>query len=233
MDKVSVDFLCEICIMTLPVKRRKNIRFYFMTNYFKDLVSGYNQASSNVVKNTIYDAMVKYAGEYHPGYVCYDMDMYVALYKYATTSDQRKHALNEIYGIIDDDFIGHRELIDNFKEFISMKEFLNGENKTEFDFLCMTELDFFKKALKWSLDQAKCGQADFYPDVPVSETEGELKKIAELIVSTGMSDLESYHEALEVLKEWFISREYISRLFLKWKSPWKFDKNKIIYIIYL
>lgn len=172
-----------------------------MTNYFKDLVDGYNQASSDAVKNAIYDAMVKYSGEYHPDYVCYDMDMYVALYKYATTSEQREHALNEIYGIIDDDFIGHKGLINNFREFISMKEFLKEENKTEFDYLCMTELDFFKKALEWARALAKCGQADFYPDAPIDETKGELKEIVELIVSTGMSDLESYQEALEVLKE--------------------------------
>lgn len=206
MDKVSVDFWYEICIMILPVKRHKNIVLFYMTNYFKDLVDGYNQASSDAVKNAIYDAMVKYSGEYHPDYVCYDMDMYVALYKYATTSEQREHALNEIYGIIDDDFIGHKGLINNFKEFISMKEFLNEENKTEFDYLCMTELDFFKKASEWT---PKCG----YPYVSIDKTEGERKEIAEVIVSTGMSDLESYHEALEVLKEWFISREYISRLF--------------------
>ena len=82
-----------------------------------------------------------------------------------------------------------------------MKEFLNDENKTEFDILCMTELDFFKKALKWSRDQAKCGQADFYPDVPIDERKGELKEVAKIIISTGMSDLESYQEALEVLNQ--------------------------------
>ena len=213
MDKASIDFWDEMCIIILPVKRHKNIVLVFMTDYFKSLVKGYYQADNSAVKLIIYDAMVKYASEYHPGYVCYDMDMYVALYKCATNSGQREYALNKISSIIDDDYIGHEELVNNFMEFISMKEFLDDENKTEFDILCMTELDFFKKSLKWAEDLAKCGQADFYPDVPISKAEGELKKVAELIVSTGMSDLESYKEALEVLREWFISREYISRLF--------------------
>jgi hypothetical protein len=52
-------------------------------------------------------------------------------------------------------------------------------------------------------------------------------------VSTGMSDLESYQEALEVLKEWFISREYISRLFLFEKVPKNLLNFAVLIIIWL
>ena len=57
-----------------------------MQNYFKNLLERFYQAKSDAVKSTIYDAMVEYADSYHPGYSCYDMDMYVALYKCAKTS---------------------------------------------------------------------------------------------------------------------------------------------------
>ena len=185
--------------MILPVKRHKNIFLYLMTDYFKILVNGYDQVDNNAVKLIIYEAMEKYASEYHPGYVCYDMDMYVALYKCAMVPYQRKNALNHISSIIADDYIGHEELIDNFKEFVSMDEFLKDEDKDEFDILCMTELDFFKKELKWAEAQVNCGQADFGVDVCIPKAVNELKGVAGLIVSTGMLDLESYQEAVKVL----------------------------------
>lgn len=199
MDKATIDFWAWIYIIDLPVKRHKNIFLYLMTDYFKILVNGYDQVDNNAVKLIIYEAMVRYASEYHPGYVCYDMDMYVALYKCAMTPYQRKNALNHISSIINDDYIGHEELIDNFKEFISMDEFLKDEDKDEFDILCMTELDFFKKELKWAEAQVNCGQADFGADVSITKAVNELKRVAGLIVSTRMSDLESYQEAVKVL----------------------------------
>ena len=172
-----------------------------MTDYFENLVKGYDQAGDGVVKLIIYDAMLKYASEYHPGYVCYDMDMYVAIYKCATNSGQREYALNHISSIIDDDYIGHEELMNNFREFISMKEFLKDEDKCNFDRLCMKELNYFNASLERTKGLAKCGQADSYLDALISKTESELKKIAELIVSTGMSEMVSYQEALKILKD--------------------------------
>lgn len=170
-----------------------------MEKFFKDLLVGFEQAESNVVKSTIYDAMVEYADSYHPGYTCYDMDMYVALYKCAKTSKERKHALEHIYSIIADGFQYHDELIQNFKEFTQIKEFLNENDVEEFDAICMEALDFFEKQKKESEFEAFAGQADFIPDVPLWKAYEELKEAAEIIVSTGMHNLESYQNAQLVL----------------------------------
>ena len=196
-----------------------------MTKYFSSLLEGYNNPANNeTVKSIIYDAMEEYAYSYQPGYVCYDMSMYVALYKCAKTEQQRKHALYHMNSIIiDDAFQSHEELIQNFKEFILLKDFLHEEDIIEFDILCMMELDFFKKELEWSRVQAKCGQADFIPDVPVGTAYEYLKEVAELVISTGLP-LESFEVAQKILTKWKISCGYFSQLFLKWKNNMKFDK---------
>ena len=188
-----------------------------MTKHFASLLEGYeNQANNKVVKGVLYNLMKEYAYSYLPGYVCYDMDMYVALYKCANTSQERKIALERMLGIMGDDaFQTYKELLQDFKEFISLKKILKDEDKQDFDIICLEALEVFKKNLKWLQESAKCG----HPDVSIDETKGELKEVAKIIISTGMSDLESYQEALEVLKEWFISREYVSRLFSNRKSP--------------
>lgn len=186
-----------------------------MEQVFKDLVDGYNQAKSDAVKGAIYGAMVEYANSYHLGYTCYDMDMYAALYKYAKTSDERKPVLEHIYGIIADDFLYHDELIQNFKEFTQIKEFLNENDVEEFDAICMKALDFFEQKKKESEFETFAGQSDFIPDVPLCKACEELKEIAEIIVSTDMRNLESYQEAINIFASlWSLSREYISRLFL-------------------
>lgn len=173
-----------------------------MTNYFFSLLEGYeNQANNEIVKVVLYNLMKEHAYSYQPGYVCYDMDMYVALYKCAKTSQDRERALEHMFSIMGDNaFQSYEELLQNFREFISLKKSLKGENKEDFDIVCLEALDVFKKNLKWSRDLANCGQADFYPDVPICETENKLNQVADLIVSTDMSDLESYQEALEILK---------------------------------
>ena len=171
-----------------------------MEHYFKNLLVSFEQASSNAVKNTIYDAMVEYADSYHDGYTCYDMDMYVALYKCARTKKQRKHALKHIQSIIkDDSFQYHDELIDNFKEFVSMKECLKENDVETFDAICMEALDFFETQKKESEFASFAGQSDFIPDVPLWKADEELKEVAEVIVSTDMHNLESYQNAQLVL----------------------------------
>ena len=171
-----------------------------MQNYFADLLEQFNQADNHSVKNTIYDAMVEYADSYHPGYTCYDMDMFVALYKCARTNKQRKHALKHIQGIIvDDSYQYHDELIKNFKEFTLIKEFLNENDVEEFDAICMKALDFFEQKKKESEFETFAGQSDFIPDVPLWKAYGELKEVAEIIVSTDMHNLESYQNARIVL----------------------------------
>ena len=171
-----------------------------MTDFFRNLLVGFEQADNSAVKNTIYDAMVEYADSYHPGYTCYDMDMYVALYKCAKTSKERRHALEHIQNIIvDDSYQYHDELIQNLKEFTQIKEFLNEKDVEEFDAICMKALDFFEKQKKESEFETFAGQADFIPDVPLLKAYEELKEAAEIIVSTDMHNLESYQNAQLVL----------------------------------
>jgi len=190
-----------------------------MTQYFKDLLVSFQQAKSEAMKSTIYDAMVEYADSYHPGYTCYDMDMYVALYKCAKTSKNRKHALEHIYSIIaDDSFQYHDELIQNFKEFTQMKEFLNEDDVEEFDAICMETLDFFEKQKKESEFETFAGQADFIPEVPLWKAYEELKEVAKIIVSTDMHNLESYQNAQLVLGQWDLLAVSVSHGFFKFEN---------------
>ena len=167
-----------------------------MDKFFNDLLVGFQQAKNDAVKSTIYDAMVEYADSYHDGYVCYDMAMYVALYKCAKTSKQRKYALEHIqYIIADDSFQYHDELIQNLKEFTQMKDFLNEKDVEKFDAICKEALDFFKKKKEESKFETFAGQADFIPDVPLWKASEELKEVAEVIVGTDMHNLKSYQNA--------------------------------------
>ena len=171
-----------------------------MTQFFENLLVRFSQASNDVEKKSIYDEMVGYADSCHDGYVCYDMDMYVALYKCAITSKDRKHALKDIQSIIiDDSYQFHDELIQNLEEFTQMKEFLNEDDVEEFDAICMEALDFFEKQKKESEFETFAGQADFIPEVPLWKAYEELKEVAEIIVGTDMRGLESYQNAKQIL----------------------------------
>ena len=195
-------------------KEHKNKNINTMTSFFNGLLVAFEQAENSAVKSTIYDAMVEYADSYHPGYVCYDMDMYVALYKCARTKTQRRHALEHIQSIIaDDSFQYHDELIDNFKEFVSMKECLKENDVETFDAICMEALDFFEKQKKESEFETFAGQADFIPDVPLLQADEELREVAEVIVSTDMHNLESYQNAQLVLGHWNLLAVSISHGF--------------------
>ena len=170
-----------------------------MVKFFEEMLERFNQADNGSVKNTIYDAMVEYADSYHPGYTCYDMDMFVALYKCAKTNEQRKHALEHIQDIIVDSYQYHDELIQNFKEFTLIKEFLNENDEEVFDAICKEFLDFFIKQKEESEFEAGAGQGDFIPDVPVWKAHQELKEVAEIIIGTDMRNLQSYQNARLVL----------------------------------
>ena len=188
-----------------------------MDKFFNDLLVGFQQAKNDAVKSTIYDAMVEYADSYHPGYACYDMDMYVALYKCARTNKHRKHALEHIYSIIaDDSYQDHDELIQNLKEFTQMKDFLNEKDVEDFDAICMEALDFFEKQKKKSEFETFAGQAGFIPEVPLWKAYEELKEVAKIIVSTDMHNLESYQNARIVLGHWNLLAVSVSHgFFLK------------------
>lgn len=171
-----------------------------MNTKFNELLERFYQASNDAEKSEIYDAMEEYAYSFRHDYSCYDVDMYVALYKCAKISEQRNRALNHIQDIIDEDaFQLHEELIENLRQFVSIKDSLKEEDEKKFDTICMKAFDFFDKQLQWSYDQAMCGQADFIPDVPIGVAERERREVAEIIVSTDMRNLESYQAAALVL----------------------------------
>ena len=168
-----------------------------MNNYFKNLVAAYNQVENADVKSFIYDAMVKYASDYHVDYSNYDMDMYVELYKCASTPGQRKYAMKRMHDIaIDYSFQSLDEIIQNFKEFTLMKVYLDDQDVQEFDEICKEVLDFFKSMFAESLFEANAGQADFIPRIPVYEAKDNLMRVIGLILDTQMENLESYALAL-------------------------------------
>ena len=170
-----------------------------MNAKFNELLDRFYQASSSTKKNEIYDEMVEYADSYHDGYVCYDMAMYVALYKYAKTSKQRKHALEHIQDIIiDDSYQFSDELIENFKEFTHISEFLNEKDEEVFDALCMKVLNFFGNRKKESEFEAFAEHYDIASEIPVWGSNAQLKEVAEIVVGANMHN-ESYVIAQTIL----------------------------------
>jgi hypothetical protein len=168
-----------------------------MNNYFKNLVAAYNQVEDADVKSFLYGAMVQYASDYHVDYSNYDMDMYVELYKCASTQGQRKYALKRMRDIaIDNSFQSLDEIIQNFKEFTLMKDYLDDQDVQEFDEICKEVLDFFKSMFAESLFEANAGQADFIPRILVYEAKDNLMRVIGLILDTQMENLESYALAL-------------------------------------
>jgi hypothetical protein len=173
-----------------------------MTDYFKKLVQGIETVDNDALKILIYEAMLKYANEYHVGYVCYDMDMYVALYKYAIEPGQRKHALDHMNNIIvDDSHQSHEELIENLREVVSLVDILDDEDKGMFNRICVQSLNFFDKKLKSVEDRAESDQANSSTGASVDWAREELREVANSIISTEMADLECYQEAIKALEK--------------------------------
>ena len=170
-----------------------------MNSIFVEMLEHFYQAQDDAERSKIYDEMEEYAYSYRPDYSCYDVDMYVALYKCANTNQQREHALAHIQDVIDDGALNHEELIENLRQFVSIKDSLREEDEEKFDTICMKAFDFFDKELVWAHDLAMRGQADFYPDVPLGVTEREREEVSKIIVSTDMRNLESYQAASSVL----------------------------------
>lgn len=162
-----------------------------MSEHFKKLVDEYNSADSELLKRKIYDAMMDYIDNGLARYECYDMDMYVELYKCSTTPGQRAYALKHIDEIITDDYIYTDEIIDNFKDFVSLKRFVHMDDMVEFDILCMKVLSFFKTRFA----RANSGDEKYYS---VKTAKEELHQVLKIIIEgDGMSDLGCYHQALK------------------------------------
>ena len=165
-----------------------------MTNYFKKLVAGFDETNNDAVKNAIYNDLIRFEKEADPRVVCYDMDLYVALYKCALTPCQRSYALNHISGIIDDDYYGGDHILFNFEEFIIMKDFLHEDDVKLFDSLCRAVLYYFMDSFEESLRPKR------HHIVPLdSEScKRNLKKAVEIVKSTGMEEMESYKLACKL-----------------------------------
>lgn len=174
-----------------------------MNNTFKEMLNAYTATTSEVIKSVLYDAMVSYTKSYHEGYVCYDMDMYTTLYKYASTSKQRKDALNQIYSIIVDPALYDSELFENFKEFFSLNSILHDDDICEFDIICIEFLTKFSKRFEEIKAQDGSGMADFYDAFPYNDAKAYLKKVMEDILGTGRQ-LETCSLIEEISKKlWF------------------------------
>jgi len=156
-----------------------------MNNTFKEMLDAYNATTSEVIKSVLYDAMVSYTKSYNKGYVCNDVDMYTTLYMYATTSEQRKDALNQIYGIIVDPALYDSGLFDKFKEFFSLNSILQDDDICEFDIICYVFLTKFSKRFEEIKAQDFSGMSDFYDEFPYNVARAYLIKVMEDILGTG------------------------------------------------
>lgn len=159
-----------------------------MTQVFVELYEAYEayKASTvNSVKSVLLDAMISYAKSYHEGYVCYDMDMYTTIYKCAFNDVQRSDVLNQIKSIIVDSALKNDELIENFKEFVSLTSVLKNDNVEEFDEICSLLLSKFSKLYDEVIFESFSGQGDFIPLISINEAKSYLRIVINLIRSTG------------------------------------------------
>ncbi len=163
-----------------------------MSEKFQKLLSEYNSTNNELLKRKIYDAMMNHIDNGLVRYECYDMDMYVELYKCSTTPGQRAYALNHIDEIIVDDSYQYTdEIIDNFEEFVSLRRFLHVDDVIEFDILCLKVLSFFKTRFT----RANSGDETYYSAKTAKE---ELSQVVKIITEgDGMSELGCYYRALK------------------------------------
>ena len=106
-----------------------------MEEAFQKLVNDYNSESDESLKRKKYSEMLDYAEDRSVRYRCYNMGMYVELYKCSATPGERAYVMKHIDGIIVDDYQYTDEIIDNFEKFISLKSFLHMDDVIEFDIL--------------------------------------------------------------------------------------------------
>ena len=163
-----------------------------MSEKFQKLLSEYNSTDNELLKRKIYDAMMDYIDNGLARYECYDMSLYVELYKCSTTPGQRAYALKHIDEIIVDDYIYTDEIIDNFKEVVSLKRFLHMDDMVEFDILCMKVVSFFKTRF----NRANSGDEKYYSLETAKEDLHQVVKI--IMEGDGMSELGCYHQARKI-----------------------------------
>lgn len=152
------------------------------------------QANGTSVKNTDYEKMLEYAD----AYLYDDIKVYIVLYKCANTQWQRNRIMKHIQNIIvnTDSIQFSDDLIEKFREFVSLKDFLDERDEETFDIICMNVLNFFRNQFQdsiWGI-----GHYDSIPEFSIVESSEELREVAELIISTDMR-MTSYQMAVEAL----------------------------------
>lgn len=154
-----------------------------------------NFCQAGKMENMVYDEMVEYADSYNSDCV----SMYVDLYKCAKISKRNNHILEHIYSIIidEDTFKYPYEIIRDFKEVISLTDFLDEKDEDKFDDICRKILNFFRKQYRDSIWGN--GQNGTAPYASIVASSMELTEVAEIIISTDMRNLRSYQMALSVL----------------------------------
>lgn len=166
-----------------------------MGKAFQKLVDEYNSESDELLKRKKYGEMLDYAEDKSVRYRCYDMDMYVELYKCSATPGERAYVMKHIDEIITDNSYQYTdEIIDNFGEFISLKSFLHMDDVIEFDIICLKVLSFFKTRF----DRANSGDESYYSLETAKDELGQVIKI--ITEGDGMSDLGCYFQALKLGK---------------------------------
>ena len=149
------------------------------------MYEAYKASTVNSVKSVLLDAMICYAKSYRDGYVCYDMDMYTTIYKCAYNDVQRSDVLYQIKSIIVDSALKNDELIENFKEFVSLSSALKNDNVEKFDEICSILLSKFSKLYDEVIFDSFSGQGDFIPLISINQAKSYLRIVIDLIRSTG------------------------------------------------
>ncbi|MBO7094853.1 hypothetical protein J6V86_01380 [bacterium] len=165
-----------------------------MKTFVEELVDreGTNDMIEKIVR---YNDLRRLIEGSNPWAVCYDMKLYVELYKNATSSGRRAYAKKLIDDTIVDDFIGADGIIDNFELFIEMKDFLHEDDVNWFDSQCMSVLDYLSNRVNRSKRPEKP------QDVPLDSKVQEkyLRRAVEAVKSTEMTEMRSYNFALKIL----------------------------------
>ena len=154
---------------------------------------GANDMNEKIVR---YDDLRRVIEESNPWAVCYDMKLYVELYKNATSSDRRAYAKKLIDDTIVDDFIGPDGIVDNFELFIEMKDFLHEDDVNWFDSQCMSVLVYLSNRVNRSKRPDKPQDIPLDPEVQ----EKYLRRAVDAVKSTEMTEMRSYEFACKILE---------------------------------
>lgn len=165
-----------------------------MKTFVEELVDreGTNDMIEKIVR---YDDLRRLIDGSNPWAVCYDMKLYVELYKNATSSGRRAYAKKLIDDTIVDDFIGADGIIDNFELFIEMKDFLHEDDVNWFDSQCMSVLDYLLNRVNRSKRPEKPQDVPLNPKVQ----EKYLRRAVDAVKSTEMTEMGSYKFAYKIL----------------------------------